>query len=268
MKNLINYIKNTLIKINNFILWTKKWHFFHILLNSSSLIMLISTIFALIASDTIGEIKFIYCLLAFFIYVPSIIVAVLIQIIFCTVNLVIHKKGSIKNKFLLENKKYNYVYYSMFIYTIISFIALFLITFSLITFSDEQCNYDDIACYEKFLNYYPQEYIAHFPSQIPKGTQNVEIYANTGGFHAGQSLIIKFDTNKNYIENELKKYSFKSKENPQHYAFRTLTDNDRIKINDFTFYVIDGTLDRFANNYGIGVNKSQNKIIYYYSNND
>ena len=148
------------------------------------------------------------------------------------------------------------------------FLALFLITFQPTTFSDEQCNYDDIACYEEFLNYYPQEYVAHLPSQIPKSAQNVEIHASTGGFHAGQSLIIKFDTNKNYIENELKKYRFKSKENPQHYAFRTLTDNDRIKIDDFTFYVIDGTLDRFANNYGIGVNKSQNKIIYYYSNND
>ena len=89
--------------------------------------------------------------------------------------------------------------------------------------------------------------------------------ADIFSFQGGQSIVIQFDTDKKYINDELKKYNFKSKEEPHHYVFDAMTKNN---ISDFIFYVISGNLNRFGRNYGIGVNRDFNKIIYYYSNPD
>ena len=146
------------------------------------------------------------------------------------------------------------------------FLGLFVLSF--FALSNEEYMSDKPEFYEKVLAYYPEEKIAHFPPHIPKDAKNIEMDADMWSFQGGQGLIIKFDTNKNYIEKELKKHKFKSQESPQHYVFSTLTDNGRIKIDDFTFFVIDGDLDRFGKNYGIAANKNYDTIIYYYSNPD
>lgn len=155
---------------------------------------------------------------------------------------------------------------SFIIVIIQMFCALFLLSF--MTIANDMYMRDKPEFYEEVLTYYPKERVAHFPQHIPQNATNVEMDADMGSFHGGQTLMIKFDTDKNYIEKELKKYKFKSKETSQHYVFSTLTDNRRIRIDDFTFYVINGTLDRFGRNYGIAVNKTYDKIIYYYSNPD
>lgn len=122
--------------------------------------------------------------------------------------------------------------------------------------------------YEKVIQYYPEEKIVHFPKHIPQNATNIEMYADMFSFQGGQSIILKFKINKDYIEKELKKYKFKSKENSNHYGFGVITDNGRIKIDDYDFYVIDGTMERFGKTYGIAVNGKLDGIIYYYSNPD
>ena len=82
--------------------------------------------------DWIGELKFTYFFLSNFIFVFAIIIALIIQILFSIINFCIHKNIQIKNHFLLQNKIYNGIFYLMFIYTIVSFIILYLST----TFTD------------------------------------------------------------------------------------------------------------------------------------
>ena len=115
-------LKNILTKINNFIQWTKKWHFCHVFLLISSFIMFMFTIFSLMAIDWIGELKFTYFFLPEFIYIFAIVIALIIQILFSLINFCIHKNIQIKNRFLLNNKTYNGIYYLMFLYTIVSFV--------------------------------------------------------------------------------------------------------------------------------------------------
>jgi len=130
--------------------------------------------------------------------------------------------------------------------------------------------HDKPQYYQKVLSDYPKERIAHFPNEIPKEAKNVEMNADIFSFFGGQTIVLKFDIDRQYIENELKKYKFKSKENFYHYVFSAMITGDNIKINkdDYTLYVISGDFDRFGKNYGIGVNKDFNQIIYYYSNPD
>ncbi len=123
--------KNILSKINNFIQWTKKWHFFHAFLILSSFIMLMCTIISLMDPDWIGGLRLTYYFLSFFIYLFAIAIALVIQILFSLINFCIHKNIQIKKHFLLKNKIYNGIYYFLFLYTIVSFIILYLsITFT------------------------------------------------------------------------------------------------------------------------------------------
>ncbi len=153
----------------------------------------------------------------------------------------------------------------------IIFIAQICITFFFLAFA-ALCNDVDllnkIENYEKNFSHFPQEMIVHFPKHIPGNAKNVQICSEPYSFQGSQTFVLKFDIDKEYIKNELKKYKFKYKESSEHYAFWAITDNHRIKIDDFTFYVIDGTFDRHAENHGIAVNKDFSQIIYYYSNPD
>ena len=117
-------LKNIFSKINNFIQWTKKWHFFHVFLISSSFVMLMFTIFSIMDPDWIGELKFTYFFLSFLIFVFAIIIALIIQILFSIINFCVYKNIQIRNHFLSKNKIYNGIYYFLSLYTIVSFIIL------------------------------------------------------------------------------------------------------------------------------------------------
>ena len=125
----------------------------------------------------------------------------------------------------------------------------------------------DIKYYSKILQYFPQDKIYHFPQNIPKNTKNVQLYSEICNFFGSQEVVLKFDADKQFIKSELKKYKFKSIENTSHYAFSTMGGR-KIKVDDFMLHVIDGGLGRWAKNYGIGVNKEFNQILYYYTNYD
>ena len=144
-------------------------------------------------------------------------------------------------------------------------IGLFVLSFFALI--NEEYMSDKPEFYEEVITNFPEERIAHFPKHIPQNAQNVQLHSGTHYFFGSQEIVLKFDAGKQYIEKELKKYKFKSKETPQHYAFSTM-GGENIKIDDFTLYVIDGGLDRWAKNYGIGVNKEFNQILYYYTNPD
>ena len=126
---------------------------------------------------------------------------------------------------------------------------------------------DETKYYTTIIQNFPQDKTIHFPKQIPNEAKNVQLHSSTNYFFGSQEIVLKFDTDKQHIEKELKKYKFKSKENTNHYAFSTM-GGEKIKIEDFTLFVIDGNLSRWAKNYGIGVNKEFNQIIYYYTNPD
>lgn len=150
----------------------------------------------------------------------------------------------------------------------LQFIASFVLAI-VIALSDTVYKEDKPQYYEEVLSTItPRGVTAHFPKKIPENAKNVQMRGSTLSFFGSQTMILKFDADKTYIENELKKHKFKSKENGDHTVFGALTANGEINLDDFTFYVIDGELERWGNNYGIGVNKDKTQIAYYYSNPD
>ena len=240
-------IKIFINKIIKFILNLKKEHKFLFLVTIISFIL--------------SAIPCLYCLIilfekkyaSFIFFIPFL--AVILTDIFATY---VHKYIPKLTNFI------TFVTNSFIVIIIQIFFGIFILSF--ISLSNDEYMVDKPEFYEKVLAYFPEERVAHFPKHIPEDATNIEMDADLFSFFGSQGFIIKFDTNENYINNELKKYQFKSKETPYHYVFGTLSNN--IDISDFTFYVISGTLDRFGRNYGIGVNKNFNKIIYYYSNPD
>lgn len=149
---------------------------------------------------------------------------------------------------------------SFIIVIIQMFCALFLLSFMIIA-NDEYMR-DKPEFYEKVLTSYPEERTAHFPRHIPQNATNVEMDADMWSFQGGQSIYIKFDIDKDYIDKELKKYKFKSKEsNNNNYICGIL-------MKDYILYIIDGKYERFGKFSAIGVNKKSNTIIYFYCNED
>ena len=218
---------------------------------------------AIVLSFILSALPCLYCLIilfekkyaSFIFFVPFIVV--LLITIFATYIY----------KFIPKITKFITFVINFFFLIIIQLLCGFFLL-SFISLANDEYMVDKPEFYEKVLVNFPEERVAHFPKHIPKNATNIEMNADLFSFFGSQGFIIKFGTDKNYINSELKKYKFKSQENPYHYVFSTLTDNGRIDISDFTFYVISGTLDRFGRNYGIGVNKDFSKIIYYYSNPD
>ncbi len=127
-------IKKLFLKIYDFIQWTKKWHFCHVVFVGASFfglaIYLYFLLFDILTFNLtsflldIFKIFYYYSLyfivtFAHFLFVPAII----IQIFFVIFNLIRHKKVPITSDFLLNNKKYNIVYVFAFLITI--FLYLF-----------------------------------------------------------------------------------------------------------------------------------------------
>ena len=129
----MRYIKQLLSTINNFIQWTKKWHFFHLFIIPPFLlwlfcIMLYSLFFIILflnrvdfsvkeflMNDIVGS----AICIQIFLYFAFFIIALISQIIFFIVNWIKYKKSGVRNQFMLKNKKYNGIYILAFINALI-----------------------------------------------------------------------------------------------------------------------------------------------------
>lgn len=98
----------------------------------------------------------------------------------------------------------------------------------------------------------------------------MQLYQNTISIFGSEYITLKFNIDKSYIENELRKYKFiKIKKITPFNS--PATDNYRINLDGFTLYIINDKDTEnpkgheFPYHYGIGVNKEFNQIVYYYT---
>lgn len=125
-----------------------------------------------------------------------------------------------------------------------------------------------------------QPCIKHFPEEIPKSAMNIKMEKTNNGWFGSEEIFLKFDTDKQYINNELKKYKFNYIENAEqtdHSFARDILNKAEIPYEqekDFTFYIINDKESEtphqssFPYHYGIITNKDRTTIIYYYMNPD
>ena len=160
-------IKRFLKRINDLIQWTKKWHFFHVFMLSTTYMyiyfflethhidllnipLIIEQIVyymnhipdLLNVINNLIEFYFLELLfggMAEIVYIPFVIG---IQLLFWTINWFKHKNIQVQSKFLLKNKIYNCVYIAAFIHTTAHLTLSFVILMS--------------ACVELFTDYISQ----------------------------------------------------------------------------------------------------------------
>lgn len=157
-------------------------------------------------------------------------------------------------------------------------ICIGLLFFYILMFADLDAKCNQIKHYKLALSNVDLSNTSHFPHKIPNEAKNAELKASTYSFFGSEDLYLKFDTNKEYIDKELKKYNFIKICN--HDKCSDGSDNNYryysgdIDIKDFTFYVINDKEHEnlpehsFPYHYGIGVNYNTNQILYYYENPD
>ncbi len=143
-----------------------------------------------------------------------------------------------------------------------------ILVLSFLYLHNESYMYDKPKYYEKVLELFLEERVAHFPKKIPAEATNIKMEADINYWFGSDGFALKFDIDEEYIRKELGKYKFKYSSGPNEYVFSTMLEDAYNEFKDVTFYVIDGKLERFGKNYGIGVDKDFTKIIYYYSNPD
>ncbi len=127
--------------------------------------------------------------------------------------------------------------------------------------------------YEKVLKeIIRQEKIYFFPKKIPSNANEVQIFAYYDDVER-ECIVLKFKINKEYIESELKKHEFLNANEAlgtQQNIYNIPTDDGRISIKNFTFYVLkDKENEAYYQEYfpyftSIGVDKNLEHIIYYY----
>lgn len=115
----------------------------------------------------------------------------------------------------------------------------------------------------------------HFPKEIPPNAKNVLLHKPNDCWFGSDYFSLSFQTDKQYIDNELKKHKFIETEGPyqtdeeysnnsmRYYALKHLNLNK----SNFKFYIIgNNTTDKssFPLEYGIAINNKTNTILYYY----
>lgn len=161
---------------------------------------------------------------------------------------------------------------------IIFIVQMFILSCVLIIFQMKQADkvYDNPKQYEKALkSINNQERVFHFPAKIPEEAYNIKLSKCANSWFGSEAILVKFNVNTDYINKELTKNVFISIEEPGSYMHNfddaMLTDNGRIDIEGFTFYVINDREHEnlpghhFLYHYGIGVNYGLDEIIYYYT---
>ena len=117
-----------------------------------------------------------------------------------------------------------------------------------------------------------QEKISHFPKTIPANADKIQMYCYTSDYN-GEVFILKFNINKEYIEQELKNHKFLNSDTPigtPQEIYYVYNDNNRIKTDNTTWYVIDNEENKqiykkyFPYYSSIGISNNLDFIIYYY----
>ena len=116
----------------------------------------------------------------------------------------------------------------------------------------------------------------YFPVNVPDDAQNIRLYEYYWTFKDYSAiLLLKFDIDNNYIENEIKKNKCKNliapNSNTQAYKeleseLNNIRDNTYYEPSNYTFCVLNpdnAPESKFKANYGIAFKKNQ--IVYYYS---
>lgn len=117
-----------------------------------------------------------------------------------------------------------------------------------------------------------KEEILHFPAKIPEGAKNIKVYEYSDMPYNGEILLLNFEIDENYIDNELKKNKFINKDKlgevqKIYYVPKVSSD---FKINEYTYFVLDTKDNRsFYPKYfpyftGIGIKNNKSAILYYY----
>ena len=129
--------------------------------------------------------------------------------------------------------------------------------------------------------------IMHFPKVIPSEATNVYYFINSSPVFGGDIVYLRFNADKSYISNEIKKYNYIKIEGPfsrkEQYDSRGSRSHifnidgyspkeNILDITDFKLYVIGNKSTHYnchpSCEYGIAVNKKTNTIIYYSSDPD
>ena len=141
-------LRQLIKKLNNFIQWTKKWHFFHILFVGNFLFIAIYFLFLIFialldcifnnnitAYLSIESLSFILfsIILCLAITPYTTIIATILEIFIIITKKIQKKTIQITNSFLIDNPKYNILYTVSFIYCFPLF--LFVMCFYIIGYS-------------------------------------------------------------------------------------------------------------------------------------
>ena len=156
------------------------------------------------------------------------------------------------------------------------FIGFFIFCYCWGIDEEQKCN--QVKHYSKALTAVNSERTKHFPRKIPDNAKNIELKTSYMSFFGSEDIYLKFDTDKSYIDKELKKYKYVNVyingkcQKTCKYDHRFYNGN--INIDGFTFYIINDRENEnlpehhFPYHYGIGVNYDKNQIIYYYEDPD
>ena len=161
----------------------------------------------------------------------------------------------------------------IFIFACLFFMIIFVLFFKESFF--EPSAITDVSEYNMALKKIKQQNeILHFPPKIPYEVKDVKLYCLSTDYN-GELFLLQFKTNKQYIVNELKKFSFINEKFPvgeKQIIYSFPQKPGFLKAEKITFYVLKNTYnEQVFNTYfpyfsGIGVDKKFEHIIYYYIN--
>lgn len=229
---------------------------------------------ACIVSLILGVLPFLYCLIEYEWSNKSVCFIFLIP---CLVQIII-SLGLIK---LLKShqvicKILSFIFNFTIIVVVQWFIGSFILAFT--ATDDDNIKENKIENYEQTLDDFENRFVEHFPQKIPIEAQNVQLDSCRLCAFGSSHLYLKFDINKNYIEDEINRHKYVNVEKDRKWLHECKNDHilygRDMDLSDFDIYVIgDKEHDnppeyKFQYHYGIGVNKDKNEILYYYDNPD
>ncbi len=146
------------------------------------------------------------------------------------------------------------------------------VLFYILAMLESDYAYNNPNDYIKALNsIYYQEYIQHFPEKIPGQATEILLSKTSCIFRGHEEIILRFKIDKNYIDNELLKHSYKYIETAENKTYRHNSFDFSLNMDKFTLYIINDSLSKkkegiAPSHYGIAVNHKTNEIAYYYIN--
>lgn len=159
---------------------------------------------------------------------------------------------------------------------IVLIIILLFVVFIIILYILKPKPIQDIEQYNECLYLLQnKDRIKHFPKKINIESENARLYCFPGDYSGYEFVLLLIKTDKNYIEKELKTYSFlnsDTKIGTEQKIYHMPSETVGIPKEDLTYYVLDDKYNYnegemyFPYYAGIGISKDMNYILYYYIN--